>query len=234
MPYSHHRVAADPVVRLGAEGGDLQPEPVPLRADRAELAPGLPDRLGPALDHPQRLRRAGRRCRSPGRRRAGRAGRPAPNRRPGAARARRGRTGGPARRRPGETRSSSATALRCAVVSSAAFGGVGCGGFGHGIASLSGAGTGYRSAGRGYSRYGLTMVMACGPVPRPTYPWEAGDERRALPQRERRAAVTTGSGRTDGCDLHLRRAAEPAGRVEATAPPQEAVAETQRGGATAR
>ena len=48
-------VAGDAVVRLGAVRGDLQAQAAAGRTDRAELAAGLPGRLGPALEDPERL-----------------------------------------------------------------------------------------------------------------------------------------------------------------------------------
>ena len=54
-----HWIAADPVVRIGPERCDLQPEAAPLCADGAELAPGLPYRLRPTGEYGERLVRVG-------------------------------------------------------------------------------------------------------------------------------------------------------------------------------
>ena len=155
----HHRVAADPVVRLGAERGDLQPQAV------AAAAPIVPNsrpvsQIASAqpLTIAQRLRPGARRCRSRGRRRAGRAARPAPNRRPGAAR---GRRGEPAAQLVGDRgdpqQFGDGVALRGGEF--AAVGGVRSGGFGHGIASLSGRGVDPIRRAR-VTGGGLTMVCA--------------------------------------------------------------------------
>ena len=96
----HDRVAADPVVRLGPERGDLQAQPVPGRADRCRTRlrwsrSPPPSRTGSAAFRP-----GGRWWRSPGRLRAGRAGRPGPTPRRDGFHVRRRRSACRVRRRP--------------------------------------------------------------------------------------------------------------------------------------
>src|SRR5690606_41847460 len=52
------RVAADPIVRLSAERGHLDPDPTLRRADGAEVGTGGPDRLAPLFQQPLGLFRA--------------------------------------------------------------------------------------------------------------------------------------------------------------------------------
>nr|BFE66957.1 hypothetical protein GCM10020092_002580 [Actinoplanes digitatis] len=56
---AHDRVAGQPVVGLGPERGDLEPQAVLQDPDRAEVPAGLPDPVGPALDQRERLLRQG-------------------------------------------------------------------------------------------------------------------------------------------------------------------------------